>query len=159
MKKLIEHPSSKIVLFLIVSLFFLTVNAQAAKAADVGAFYKSFLIEKSYVHPGLQPKSKAPKAAVAKSTSPSIESTPEKTKKLPFYNSFLIQKSYAHPAITGNKSSPSASLSTKSSHKTVGETSTSSTPTKPKFDICKFVCLSTCKDCRSNSSNYLRSRQ
>jgi len=157
MKKIIEHPPLRTVFLLIVSLLFLTVNAQATEAGDKGTFYKSFLIEKSYAHPLLQTKSAPKQTATAKPASSPKASTAPKNTRIPFYSSFLSQKSYVHPGLAGKSSSISPTAT--AGHKTGGKNSVSSSPEKPKFDICKFVCLSTCNNCRRSSSNYLMSRE
>jgi len=144
------------VLFLGV-LFFQTALLSVSEAGESKPFYKSWLIERGYTHPGLRLQSKS--STIKRMAQPTAPTT-AKAKSPRFWKSWLQEHSYAHPGIT---SSAAVSIPVKNIAKTAPASGQKrSTPkyrSRPEFNVCNFVCLSTCKSCNTNSSNYLMSRE
>lgn len=163
MKQPINRLLMKLAILVFVALFFQATFVQASEAVELTPFYKSWLKERSYTHPSLKPK--ASSSATKKMASPkamaSVKKATPKIGKTPFYKSWLQERSYAHPGIT---SSAAASSPVKSIAKAAPAKKTKSPAAeykkRPEFNVCNFVCLSTCKTCnKSSSSNYLMSKE
>jgi len=78
----------------------------------------------------------------------------------PFYKSWLQEHSYAHPGIGSSPAvAPAAKSLAKAAPASAVKSSVAKTKSAPKFNICNFVCLSTCKTCKTSSNNYLMSRE
>ncbi len=153
----------KLGILFFVTLFFQTAFAQASEASELTPFYKSWLKERSYVHPTL--KSKSHSSTVKKTASSkavaSAKVTTSKVEKEPFYKSWLQERSYAHPGITSRAavSTPTKIIS-KAASSSKGKSSAPKYKSRPEYNVCNFVCLSTCKTCSNkSSSNYLMSKE
>jgi hypothetical protein len=162
MKKSINSLFMKLGVVVFMSLFFQGTFLQTSQALEMTPFYKSWLEERSYTHPSLKPKSQpssVKKMAQPKAVAKATHATP-KIGKEPFYKSWLQERSYTHPGIESIAASSTPV-------KNIAETAPSSAKKKitpkhkkmPEFNICNFVCLSTCKTCNSSSSNYLMSKE
>jgi hypothetical protein len=160
MKKTISCSIMKLGVLFFVTLFFQTALVSVSKASEKTPFYKSWLIERGYTHPGLGGKSKS--SAIKKMAQPKAmaSATTAKTKRGRFWHSWLQERSYAHPGIT---SSAATSIPAKNISSVApgsgGKKTTAKYKSRPEFNVCKFVCLSTCKSCKTSSSNYLMSRE
>lgn len=149
-----------------VALFFQAAFVQASEASELTPFYKSWLKERSYVHPTLRTKSQPPAGKTttqskARASAKTATTKVGKSGKEPFYKSWLQERSYAHPGITSRAavSTPTKSIS-KATSNSKGKRSAPKYKSRPEFNICKFVCLSTCKTCSNkSSSNYLMSKE
>lgn len=143
-----------------VTFFFQTIFVQASEAEELSSFYQSWLKERSYVHPGL--RSKVQSSSGNKMTpSKAIESANTTKKESDrFWKSWLKESSYAHPKITSSAatSTPAKNISAVAAE---GKKKNSAPEYKsrPEFNVCNFVCLSTCNSCKTSSSNYLMSRE
>lgn len=162
MKKPIACSLMKLGILFFVTLIFQTAFVQASGASEATPFYKSWLIERGYTHPALRPASKSP--AVKKTTqTKAVTSAKIPTSKMnnaQFWKSWLQERSYAHPAI---KSRAAVSIPVKNISKAAstgaGKRSVPKYKSRPEYNVCNFVCLSTCKSCKKSSSNYLLSRE
>lgn len=160
MKKAISCSIMKLGVLFFVTLFFQTALVSVSKASETTPFYKSWLIERGYTHPGLGVESKS--SAVKKMAQPKAmaSATTAKPKNGRFWHSWLQERSYAHPAIV---SSAATAVPAKNISKVApgsGEKKTTAKyKSRPEFNVCNFVCLSTCKSCKTSSSNYLMSRE
>jgi hypothetical protein len=154
------HSTMKLGILFFTTLFFSMALASVSLASESTPFYKSWLQERGYIHPGL---SKTSKVSAVNTAQPKTiaRATSSKAQGSQFWKSWLQERSYAHPAIA---SKAAVSIPTKNIAKsTAGSGEKRSTPkykSRPEFNVCKFVCLSTCKSCsKSSSSNYLMSRE
>ena len=160
MKKPIACSLMKLGILFFVTLIFQTAFVQASGASEATPFYKSWLIERGYTHPGLRIKTKSP--ALKKLAQPKVMATTAspKVKSAQFWKSWLQERSYIHPGI---KSRAAVSIPAKNIAKTgPGNAKKDSAPkyrNRPEFNVCNFVCLSTCKSCKNSSSNYLLSKE
>ncbi len=164
MKKLINHSLVKLGVLFLAALFFQATFAQASEAGEMTPFYKSWLKERSYTHPGLRPKTSTP--AATKMAQPkamaSVKASPSKITKTPFYKSWLQERSYAHPGLSSSSAAAStpAKIAVKAGPEKKAKSPAAEYKKRPEFNVCNFVCLSTCKTCsKSSSSNYLMSRE
>jgi len=160
MKKLINCLPMKLGILFFVTLFFQTALVPASEAGEATPFYKSWLIERGYTHPGLRIKTKSP--ALKKIAQPKEMATTAspKVKNAQFWKSWLQERSYTHPGI---KSRAAVSIPAKNIAKSApGSVAKRSAPkyrSRPEYNVCNFVCLSTCKSCKKSSSNYLLSKE
>jgi len=161
MKKAISCSIMKLGILFFVTLFFQTAFVSVSKANETTPFYKSWLIERGYTHPGLRVKSKS--SAVKKMAQPKAmaSATTAKTKKSGrFWHSWLQERSYAHPALISSAASATPAKNISKVASGSGEKKTTAKyKSRPEFNVCNFVCLSTCKTCKTSSSNYLMSRE
>ena len=162
MKNPINCLFMKLGILFFVTLFFQTPFVPASEAGEMTPFYKSWLQEHSYVHPSLRPKTQpapAKKMAQPKAMA-SAKTTTKKTGSGAFWKSWLQEHSYAHPGIGSSPAvAPAAKSLAKAAPTSAVKSSVAKTKSAPKFNICNFVCLSTCKTCKTSSNNYLMSRE
>ena len=154
------HSIMKLGILFFATLFFSMALASVSVASESTPFYKSWLQERGYVHPGLGQKSKTSAEKIKAQPKAIARSASSNAKGTQFWKSWLQERSYSHPGIA---SSAAVSIPTKNIAKsTAGSGEKRSTPkykNRPEFNVCNFVCLSTCKSCNKNSSNYLMSRE
>lgn len=151
----------KVGILVFATFFFQAIFVQASEAEELTPFYKSWLKERSYVHPGLRSKAQSPSAKKMTQSKTKVSANTPKVKSDRFWKSWLKERSYSHPGIV---SSAATSTPAKNISKIpAGGKAKSSAPkykSRPKFNVCNFVCLSTCKTCnKSASSNYLMSKE
>jgi hypothetical protein len=160
MNKTLCHSIMKSGIFLLAALFFQTALLSASEAGGTVPFYDSWLQERGYIHPGLGPTSKSstqklsqPKA-MASATSANVKRGSQ------FWKSWLQERGYAHPGITSKAAvSIPANNIAKAAPGSGEKRSTPKYKSRPEFNVCNFVCLSTCNSCKTSSSNYLMSRE
>ena len=154
------HSIMKLGILYFATLFFQTALVSVSVAGETTPFYKSWLQERGYIHPGLGQTSKSSAEKIKAQAKAMARSTSSSAKGSQFWKSWLQERSYSHPGIA---SSAAVSIPTKNIAKsTAGSGEKRSTPkykSRPEFNVCNFVCLSTCKSCNKNSSNYLMSRE
>jgi hypothetical protein len=154
------HSIIKLGILFFAILFFQTALVSVSVADETTPFYKSWLQERGYIHPALGQTSKPSAEKNIAQPKAMARTTSSNAKGSQFWKSWLQERSYAHPGITTNAA---VSIPTKNIAKsTAGSGEKGSTPkykSRPEFNVCNFVCLSTCKSCNKNSSNYLMSRE
>jgi hypothetical protein len=155
------HSIMKLGILFFATLFFQTALVSVSVAGETTPFYKSWLQERGYIHPDLRLTSKSSSKKNIAQPKAIARSTSSNAKGSQFWKSWLQERSYAHPGIT---TSAAVSVPTKNIAKSTAVSGEKRTTPKyksrPEFNVCKFVCLSTCKTCsKSSSSNYLMSRE
>jgi hypothetical protein len=150
----------KLGIVFLATLFFQTAFLSVSEAGETVPFYKSWLQERGYIHPGLErtPKSSTEKLSQPKAMASTKSSTARRGSR--FWNSWLQEHSYAHPGITSRTavSIPAKNIA-KAAPASGEKRSTPKYKSRPEFNVCNFVCLSTCHSCKTSSSNYLMSRE
>lgn len=160
MNRILCHSTMKLGIVFLATLFFQTALLSASEAGETVPFYKSWLQERGYIHPGLGPMSKSSTEKLSQPKAMARATSSNAKRGSRFWKSWLQEHSYSHPGIT---SKAAVSIPVKNISKAAldnGEKrSTPKYKSRPEFNVCNLVCLSTCKSCNKNSSNYLLSRE